>query len=56
MNISKTSLGQILFVASMGWGKGWLGFGADWIKTGCHGNQKIPLTYNGVNDSSTFSQ
>ena len=34
-----------------------LGFGADWIKTcGCHGNPKLPLTYNGENGISTFSQ
>ena len=37
----------IFCVASMGWRKGCIGFGADWIKTGCHGNQKLLLTYNG---------
>ena len=33
----------------MGWGKAALGFGADWINEncGCHGKQKLPLTYNG---------
>ena len=31
-------------------------FGADWIKTGFHGNRKPPLTYNMENDVSTFSR
>ena len=30
--------------------------GADWIKTAFHGNRKLPLTYNGENDVSTFSR
>ena len=33
-----------------------LGFGADSIKNcGCHGNRKLPLTYNGENDVSMFT-
>ena len=43
---------QILSVASLGLGGGGgreaaLGFGADQIKIGYHGNRKLPLTYNG---------
>ena len=57
MNISKASPGQILFVASVGWGKGCIRF---WGRLDqnccCHGNQKLPLTYNGENGVSTFSQ
>ena len=41
----------------MGCGKGCIGF---WGRLdqhfGCHGNQILPLTYNGENDSSTFSK
>ena len=32
-------------------GKAALGFGAD----GCHGNRKLPLTYNGENDVSMLT-
>ena len=56
MNISKASLGQILFVASMGSGKGCIRF---WGRLDqnccCHGNQKLPLTCNVENGVSTFS-
>ena len=40
----------------MGVGKAALGFGADWIKTGCHDYQELQLTYNGEHSVSTFSQ
>ena len=55
---------QILYEASLGWGKGCIRF---WDRldqnSGCHGNRKRPLTYNGenvvwsitTNDVSTFS-
>ena len=49
-------LDQILYEASLGWGKGCIRF---WDRldqnTGFHGNRKHPLTYNGENDVSTFS-
>ena len=48
---------QILYEASLGWGKGCIRF---WDRldqnSGFHGNRKHPLTYNGENDVSTFSQ
>ena len=53
------SLDQILYVASLGWGKGCIRF---WIKldqvSGFHSNRKSHLTYtcNGENDVSTFSR
>ena len=47
---------QILYEASLGWGKGCIKF---WDRldqnSGFHGNRKRPLTYNGENDVSTFS-
>ena len=51
------NLDQILFVASLGWGKGSIRFwGRLDQNTGFHGNRKPPLTYNGENDVSTFSR
>ena len=51
------NLDQILCVASLGWGKGCIRF---WDRldqnSGFHGNRKLPLTYNGENDVSTFSR
>ena len=51
------NLDQILCVASLGWGKGCIRF---WNRldqnSGFHGNRNLPLTYNGENDVSTFSQ
>ena len=48
---------QILYVASMGWGKGCLRFwGRLDRNSGFHGNRKPPLTYNGENDVSAFSR
>ena len=48
---------QILYEASLGWGKGCIRF---WDRldqnSGFHGNRKCPLTYNGENNVSTFSQ
>ena len=50
-------LDQILCVASLGWGKGCIRFwGRLDVNSGFHGNRKPPLTYNGKNDVSTFSQ
>ena len=50
------NIDQILYEASLGWGKGCIRF---WDKldrnSGFHGNRKRPLTYNGENDVSTFS-
>ena len=50
------NLDQILFEASLGWGKGCIRF---WDRldqnTGFHENRMCPLTYNGENDVSTFS-
>ena len=41
----------------MGWGKGCIRFwGRLDQNCGCHGNQKLPLIYNGENGVSTFSQ
>ena len=51
------NLDQILYVASLGVGKGCLMFwGRLDQNSGVHGNRKPPLTYNGENDVSTFSQ
>ena len=51
------SIDQILCVASLGVGKGYVRF---WGKldqnSGVHGNRKPPLTYNGENSVSTFSR
>ena len=51
------NIDQILWVASLGWGKGCIRF---WDRldqnSGFHGNRKPPLTYNGKNDVSTFSR
>ena len=48
---------QILYEASLGWGKGCIKF---WDRldqnSGFHGNRKRLLTYNGENDFSTFSR
>ena len=50
------NLDQILYEASLGWGKGCIRF---WDRldqnSGFHGNRKRPLTYNEENDVSTFS-
>ena len=32
-----------------------LGFGADSTENGCHGNRKLPLTYNVENNVSTLT-
>ena len=51
------SLDQILFVASLGVGKGCIIFwGRLDHNSGVHGNRKPPLTYNGENGVSNFSQ
>ena len=48
---------QILCVASLGVGKGCIMFwGRLDQNSGVHGNRKPPLTYNGENGVSTFSQ
>ena len=48
---------QILYEASLGWGKGGIRF---WDRldqnSDFHANRKCPLTYNGENDVSTFSR
>ena len=51
------NLDQILCVASLGAGKGCIMFWG-WLdqNSGVHGNRKPPLTYNGGNGVSTFSQ
>ena len=50
------NLDQILYEASLGWGKGCIRF---WDRLdqnyGFHGNRKRPLTYNWENNVSTFS-
>ena len=44
------NLDQILFEASLGWGKGCIRFGGRSDEnSGFHGNRKLPLTYNGEN-------
>ena len=51
------NLGQILCVASLGWGKGCIRFwGRLDQNSGIHSNRKPPLTYNGENDVSSFSR
>ena len=51
------NLYQILCVASLGVGKGWIMFwGRLDQNAGVHGNRKSPLTYNGENGVSTFSR
>ena len=51
------NLDQILCVASLGLGKGCTMFwGRLGQNSGVHGNRKLPLTYNGENGASTFSQ
>ena len=51
------NLDQILFVASLGMGKGCIMFwGRLDQNSGVHGNRKPPLTYNGENGVSTFSR
>ena len=47
---------QILYEASLGWGKGCIRFW-DRLDQNCgfHGNRKRPLTYSGEKDVSTFS-
>ena len=51
------NLDQIFCVASLGWVKGCIRFwGRLDQNSGFHGNRKPPLTYNGENDVSTFSQ
>ena len=51
------NLDQILYVASLGWGKGCIRFwGRLDQNSGFHSNRKLPLAYNGENDVSTFSQ
>ena len=48
---------QILCVASLGVGKGCIMFlGRLDLNSGVHGNRNPPLTYNWVNDVSTFSR
>ena len=52
-----TNLDQILCVASLGWGKGYIMFwGRLDQNSGVHGNRKPQLTYNGENGLSTFSR
>ena len=51
------NLDQILYVASLGVGKGCIMFwGRLDHNSGVHGNRKPPLTYNGENGVSNFSQ
>ena len=51
------NLDQILYVASLGVGKGCIMFWGRSDQTfGVHGNRKPPLTYNGENGVSTFSR
>ena len=51
------SLGQLLCVALLEWGKGSIRFwGRLAPNPGFHGNRKPLLTYNGENDVSTFSR
>ena len=50
------NLDQILYEASLGWGKGCIRFWGRLDQNfGFHGNRKCPLTYNGENEVSTFS-
>ena len=51
------NLDQILYVASLGLGKGCIMFWGRLDQNSCvHGNRKAPLTYKGENGVSTFSQ
>ena len=51
------SVDQILYVASLGMGKGCIMFwGRLDQNSGVYGNRKPPLTYNGENGVSTFSR
>ena len=51
------NLDQILCVALLGWGKGCIrSWGRLDQNSGFHGNRKLPFTYNGENDVSTFSR
>ena len=60
LNISEASwanLDQVLCVSSLGLGKGCIMFwGRLDQNSGVHSNRKPPLTYNGENGVSTFSQ
>ena len=50
------NLDQILYVASLGWGKGCIRFwGRLDQNSGFNGNRKPPLTYNGENGVHLFS-
>ena len=52
-----SSLDQILWVASLGVGKGCIMFWGRLNKnSGVHGNRKLPLTYKWENGVSTFSR
>ena len=48
---------EILYKTSLGWGKGCIWF-RDKLdqNSGFHGNSKRPLTYNGENNVSSFTQ
>ena len=49
------NLHQILFEASLGWGKGCIRFGGRSDEnSGFHGNRKLPLTYNGENGVDNY--
>ena len=51
------NLDQILYVASLGWGKGCIRFwGRLDQNSGFQGNRKLPLAYNGENDVTTLSR
>ena len=51
------NLDEILYVASLGWGKGCIRFwGRLDQNSGFHSNRKLPLACNGENDVSTFSR
>ena len=50
------NLDQILCVASLGVGKGYMFWGRLDQNSGVHGNRKPPLTYNGENGVATFSR
>ena len=48
---------QSISLASLGWGKGCIRFWGRLAQNcGYHGNRKLPLTYNGKNTVSVFSQ
>ena len=51
------NIDQILYVASLGWGKGCVRFwGRLDQNSGFHSNRNLPLAYNGENDVSTCSR